>query len=81
MERSYTRSEISRKIPSVTAVPPVSGTRSGNVRKTRRARPLPPNVNARNLSIEKQRREAMNKKLLVRASANLLDMRWLAMHT
>lgn len=64
MERSYTRREISRKIPPVTAVPPASGTRSGNIRKTRRARPLPPNVNARNLSIEKQRREAMNKQLL-----------------
>lgn len=71
MERSYTRREISRKIPSVAAVPSASGTQSGNVKKSRRARPLPPNVNARNLSIEKQRREAMNKQLLVRACARL----------
>lgn len=65
MDRSYTRREISRKIPSGNAVPEVNGTRSGSVKKTRRARPLPPNVNARNLSIEKQRREAMNKQFLV----------------
>lgn len=75
MERSYTRKEISRKIPSATAVPSVSGTRTGNVKKTRRARPLPPSVNARNLSIEKQRREAMNEQFLVRACASLLNGR------
>lgn len=69
MDRSYTRREISRKIPPGNAVPGVNGTRSGNVKKTRRARPLPPNVNARNLSIEKQRREAMNKQFLVRGLA------------
>lgn len=63
MEHSYTRREISRKIPSATAVSASTDTRSGNVKKTRRARPSP-NANARNLSIEKQRREAMNKQLL-----------------
>lgn len=81
MERSYTRREISRRIPSVATVPSVSGTQNGNVKKSRRARPLPPNVNARNLSIEKQRREAMNKQLLVRACARLLIGRCATLHT
>lgn len=76
MDHSYTRREISRKIPSGTSAPGISGTRSGIVKKTRRARPLPPNVNARNLSIEKQRREAMNKQFLVRACADSLHRRW-----
>lgn len=34
-------------------------------RKSGRPRPLPPEVNARNLAIEKQRREALNDKFLV----------------
>lgn len=34
-------------------------------KKTTRARPLPPNVMARNLAIEKQRREALNEDFLV----------------
>lgn len=35
-------------------------------RKPARPRPLPPDVNARNLAIEKQRREDMNEKFSVR---------------
>ena len=41
-----------------------SNMKKGRVKKTR-SRPLPPNVAARNLAIEKQRREALNDTFLV----------------
>jgi len=42
-------------------------TRSGNAKRPIRQRPLPPDVNTRNLAIEKQRREALNENFLVGA--------------
>lgn len=44
----------------------------GRNRKSSRLRPLPPEVNARNLAIEKQRREALNEKFLVRVLPSTL---------
>lgn len=40
-------------------------TRSGSAKKPLRQRPLPPDVNTRNLAIEKKRREVMNENFLV----------------
>lgn len=37
----------------------------GRIRKSVRHRPLPPAVMARNLAIEKKRREALNERFLV----------------
>ena len=42
-----------------------SSTKSGNAKRQTRQRPLPPNVTARNLAIEKHRREALNEDFLV----------------
>ena len=42
-----------------------SSAKSGNAKKQTRQRPLPPNVTARNLAIEIQRREALNEDFLV----------------